>query len=137
MTDTLPTAAYGVNFEAVKWLLSKGALDVDATALAGAAAHNRVDICNILLPTTNTASPKQLGDALTLAARASSLQSVSFLLDAGIDVNQKDSFREAAIQAALNPHIQPNAALIKLLVERGAEIEAQDRTTQERLTRFM
>ena len=111
----LVESAYHGNTAAVKLLLSKGA------------KPNVVALAPVLFPLEFPKSgPIALGNVTPLLAAASSEQPqlVKALLDAGADVNAKDGRNMTPLMIAVATNRQ-NAAVIRMLVDRGADATVQ------------
>ena len=68
-------------------------------------------------------SKKELGDKLVTALENGHKDVVQWLLDAGADVNAKDTWgRTALMKASLNGHKD----IVQLLIEAGADVNVKD-----------
>lgn len=132
----LDISAAGKQIEMTKWLVQQGAQDTHATALANAALVNRVDICELLWPSASRASPEELAWALIDAARSSRTESLSYLLDLGLDINQKNERGDTALAAACRTR-RPEPEFIRLLLKRGANVADQEPKVQDKLKHLL
>ena len=136
----LTMAAYQGRREVVEFLLEKGAkLDgggKDGNALISACKGGQVDIVRLLLDkgldvNSRTKSGQTPLIALVRAtwsepAKKGVLETAKLLLDRGADVNARDSQGYTALShACYVPFSKPgiNADLVKLLIDRGANVE--------------
>src|SRR3954454_6217447 len=111
-------ASYNANVEAVRLLLSKGA---KVTAVAQAP---------MLFPGDAPKSgPVALTDITPLLAAAASAPAdlINALLDAGADINARDGRGMTPLMLAVATNYQ-NPAVIRLLLERGADVKLQSKS---------
>lgn len=84
------------------------------------------------------ASPKRKNIQIWEAAVKGDVKSIHSLLSQGISVNQRDPLTDhtpllAAVADLENPNQAPNIAILELLINRGAEINAYDQKTKQTL----
>lgn len=72
---------------------------------------------------TSVRAQEDAGRALVSAAQAGDIETVTRLLDEGVDVNSKTRYGATALSFAAE---RGNLELVKLLVERGADVNVQD-----------
>ena len=129
-TTPLHYAAYKEDVELVDRLLKAGAKpnvtnDFGSTPMAEAATVGNAAIIKLLLKAgADVNSPNREGQtALMAVARTGHVDAAAALLDAGADVNATEQWGgQSALMWAAS---QKQSAMIKLLVERGANVNAR------------
>src|SRR5262249_40962071 len=140
-TTPLHYAAYKEDVELVERLLKAGAKpnvrnDFDSTPMSEAAAVGNAAIIKLLLKAgADVNSPNHEGQtALMAVARTGHVDAAAALLDAGADVNATEQWGgQSALMWAAS---QKQPAMVKLLIERGANVNAHGtpRDWQRRIT---
>lgn len=92
----------------------------EATAFEIAAGHDRPEILAFMLENGEPVDEKLLARATVEAARSGSFNSVKYLLDAGVKVNARGSYRYTPLIAAAG---SGRAEVVRLLLERGAKVD--------------
>ena len=78
-------------------------------------------------PATQQTAPTPLAEELWAATRAGDAARVTAALDTGADVNAKTRYGATALSFAAD---RGNVELVKLLLARGANVNAQERSTR-------
>lgn len=140
-TTPLMWAAYRGNTELVRSLLEAGAdvaavNDYGATALSEGASTGDPKLIELLVDAGASASAAnpEGETALMTVARTGSVAAARVLLDAGADVNAKESWGGQSALMWAAAQLQPE--MVSLLIERGADVDAQGavRDWQRRIT---
>lgn len=129
--DSLIHEAIAGNLPSVRELIARGAdinfINVNGvTPLMAAAQWKRLDILEFLLAKGATTCPPERftgRTALMHACLSGSAQCVELLLQAGSEVNLRDSHGMTALMMAA---VTGETAMVKCLVKAGADIQAQD-----------
>jgi uncharacterized protein len=112
----LHAAATNGHLETVQALLAGGAKPNDLGALGEAAFNGHTEVIRLLLE--SGADAKHSYAALRRAAQSGQVEAAKLLLDKGVSPNQPGDNESPLMTAAT----QENPALLKLLVERGANV---------------
>jgi hypothetical protein len=133
-SSPLVAAAFRDDMDAVKELLSRGAVDVnevdkdvDATALAEAVAHGNLEMVLTLIDTGADVNRRNsLGQtALMFLTENSNAAVARALIEAGARVNSKDEEGETALMGAAR--LEDSSILQALLIEK-AKVNARSKT---------
>ena len=101
-----------------------GATHIGTTALIRAASSGHVDLVKLLM--SRGADPTKAnwyGSALHCAAEAGHCESISCLLDSGMDVNLRDDFGRTPLHCATD---KSHLSAIELLLDKGADPTVRD-----------
>jgi len=109
------------NMEKLEQKLQKGTnLDEIYVALCSAVYKENVSAVKTILKYTDVDALSAKGyTPLILAIKVGNEEIVSLLIDAGVDINDKDIFKESTIQTALSGH---KYSIALMLIERGADL---------------
>jgi ankyrin repeat protein len=142
-------AAKSGNLEVVKLFVGKG-LDVNAktkngrTALMYAAESGNVEVAKLLMDKGADAHAKMnFGDTVLMyAAESGNLDLVKAILDKGVDVNARDTAGNTALRYSVGTRLgdlnddmhvyyestgrSVDPEIVKLLIEKGADVNAED-----------
>jgi len=118
-----------VTTETIKQLISLGA-DVNAvdndgcTPLYNAIVGGRLDVAEVFINSNANIEATAKGNykALDLAIQKGNLQALKFLLDHGVNVNEKDYSGACALYRAVTSVNQNAAEMVQMLLNKGANV---------------